>query len=106
VIVGAIGQIIATIGLTTAIRSYPLYLLGSEGMLMSITYEAIWFKNKEASIAMTAGSFSEVIFGTIVFFANPHIFDKTKSLANCYAIISIICVFSVCCALILFTFLF
>ena len=107
----------ATIGLTTAFRSYPLYLVGTtlvkyllcindslgyiNIMLMSTTYEAIWFKNKETAIAMTADSLSEVVFGATVFFANPYIYDRARSLATCYSIISVFCVFSVCCALML-----
>lgn len=117
VTIGGIGQIIATIGLTESVRSFGMYLAGSilvkyfpvlnnsvgyaNIMLMSTTNESIWFKNKETAIAMTVDSVFEGIYAALIFFTHPYITIRTNSPAVCYAVVSVICIFSICSALLL-----
>jgi len=63
-------------------------------MIMSTTFEAIWFKNKETSIAMIIDAAFQILYASAMFFTHPIIYRDTKSLGTCYGIVSILCVFS------------
>jgi nitrate/nitrite transporter NarK len=68
---------------------------------MSTTFEAIWFKNKETSIAMVIDAVFQIAYASAMFFTHPIIYNKTQSLGTCYAVVSILCVFSIFAAIML-----
>eukprot|EP00826_Nyctotherus_ovalis_P023005 TRINITY_DN1771_c0_g5_i1.p1 TRINITY_DN1771_c0_g5~~TRINITY_DN1771_c0_g5_i1.p1 ORF type:complete len:207 (+),score=21.55 TRINITY_DN1771_c0_g5_i1:659-1279(+) len=73
----------------------------SNVMVLSTTYESIWFKNKETAIAMLTDAVFQIFYASVMFFTHPFIYRHTESLAVCYGIVSVICVFSVVGALML-----
>eukprot|EP00826_Nyctotherus_ovalis_P023003 TRINITY_DN1771_c0_g2_i1.p1 TRINITY_DN1771_c0_g2~~TRINITY_DN1771_c0_g2_i1.p1 ORF type:complete len:207 (+),score=29.37 TRINITY_DN1771_c0_g2_i1:638-1258(+) len=73
----------------------------SNVMVLSTTYESIWFKNKETAIAMLTDAVFQIFYASVMFFTHPFIYRHTESLAVCYGIVSVICAFSVVGALML-----
>ena len=115
---GFIGQALAAISLINSVSSYPLYLIGetlakyrllltyysligTDVMTVISTYEAVWFKNKETSLAMALDNAFETLGIVVMFFVQPGIFQQSKSLFVCFGMVSILYAFSLACCLLL-----
>lgn len=118
VILGGVGQAIVTIGMLASVRSYGLYVFGnvlvkyrsvlttssigaSNVLIMSTTFEAVWFKNRETSIAMIIDAIFQIIYSSSMFFTHPFIFKHSGSLAVCFGAVLILCLFSITAAVML-----
>jgi len=56
------------------------------------TYESVWFKNKETSLAMAIDNAFETLGVMVMFFIQPSVYEGTKSLFVCFGIVTVTCV--------------
>ncbi len=69
--------------------------------MVASTFEAIWFKNKETSLAMAIDNAVATISSVTMFFIQPYVYNRTHTLISGFLILCVLCAFSLCCGLIL-----
>ena len=75
--------------------------MGNDVITVIGIYEAVWFKNRETSLAMSLDSVFETLGIVLMFFSQPVIYSLSRSLSVCFGMVCIIYVFSLVCCLLL-----